>query len=215
MCGWFAIPRCRNRIVLLVSFVFRYWIFVTACCLLQPRESHIPQHLPCSLLQGACPAIATRSPLAPEARRAPLSPAIAPEHTALRSRQRPPPAERRAGLSLSHPALASSQAAHPQPAPGCVAHIHTQRGGGSWRARRYTAARHAFLRGGRTRAFPRDPARPQPTTAPHTTSRDIRPHRVDCTIGPSPLVSSGTAALPTRTRMNHVVQGRPPSPCCA
>ena len=117
-----------------------------------------------------------------KARRAPLSPAIAPAHTALRSRQRPPPAERRAGLSLSHPALASSQAAHPQPAPGCVAHTHTHRGGGSsWRARRYAAARHAFLRSGRTGGVS---ARPRPPTAhncmahpvPHTT-RQRHPRR--------------------------------------
>ena len=59
-------------------------------------------------------------------------------------------------------------------------------------------------------AFPRDPARPQPTTAWRTLcrtlpARDTRadPHRVACTIGPSPL---GTAA---HARINHAVQGMP------
>ena len=147
-----------------------------------------------------------------KARRAPLSPAIAPAHTALRSRQRPPPAERRAG----HPAPASSQAAHPTACAGlCGAHTHTQRGGATrgGRAAPGTATRpHGtqFLRSGRTGGVP---ARPRPPTAhncmahpvPHTTRQrhPRRPHRVACTIGPSPL---GTAA---HARINHAVQGRP------
>ena len=118
-----------------------------------------------------------------KARRAPLSPAIAPAHTALRSRQRPPPAERRAG----HPAPASSQAAHPTACAGlCGAHTHTQRGGATrgGRAAPGTATRpHGtqFLRSGRTGGVP---ARPRPPTAhncmahpvPHTT-RQRHPRR--------------------------------------
>jgi len=51
-------------------------------------------------------------------------------HTAMHSRQRPPPAERRAAPPLAPRSSGrpASQAAHPQCAPGCVAHTHTHSG---------------------------------------------------------------------------------------
>ena len=83
-------------------------------------------------------------------------------HMAMRSRQRP----RR--LPLSHPAPPCLTSCTPSVAGLCGA--NAQRPPCWWRARwhrsyRTAHTRHALLCSGRTRAFPRDPACPQPTMA--------------------------------------------------
>ena len=179
-------------------------------------------------LLASTPLVARRSPLAAgskvrAAHRSPLSPAIT--HTwRCAEWQGPPPAER-----VRLPSRTQLQPPHklhtPQPAPGCVAHKHTQ-----WALLMAGEAAPQLPHGTRTacscaaaargRGFSRDPACPQPHNcmahpAPHKTRQRHmhrhlrRPHRVAYTPVPSPLYP--LAPLPTHGS-KHAVQGRLATP---
>ena len=142
---------------------------------------------------------------------------------AMRRWQGPPPAER-----VRLPSSTQLQPPHklhtPQPAPGCVAHKHTQwallMAGDRHRSYRTAHARRAPTQrrhGGRFPARPRQPtahncmAHPAPhkTRQRHMHRHLRRPHRVAYTPVPSPLYP--LAPLPTHGS-KHAVQGRLATP---
>jgi hypothetical protein len=153
--------------------------------------------------------------------RAPRRAALAPEGAP----RTPQPGDRARTHGAAQPAEtaacgASRRAPSPSLLTSCTPHslrravwrTHTHTEGGPARGGRGGTRPHGthFSAAAARVAFPRDPARPQPTTAWRTLcrtlpARDTRadPRRVACTIGPSPL---GTAA---HARINHAIQGRP------
>jgi hypothetical protein len=153
--------------------------------------------------------------------RAPRRAALAPEGAP----RTPQPGDRTRTHGAAQPAEtaacgASRRAPSPSLLTSCTPHslrravwrTHTHTEGGPARGGRGGTRPHGthFSAAAARVAFPRDPARPQPTTAWRTLrrtlpARDTRadPRRVACTIGPSPLSTAAHA------RINHAVQGRP------